>query len=159
VSTALLALTLAAAVGAGTTGGVFFGFPALVMPALARLSAAGGIAAMQSINTAAVRPTFMTALFGTGAACVPLTVAAFRTWGDRPAFLLAVGSTLFLVGTVGLTAVRHVPLNEALAAVDPHAALAEKHWRNYLRRWTTANHLRTASALGATAAFALALPF
>jgi uncharacterized membrane protein len=74
VSTALRALTLAAAVGAGTTGGVFFGFPALVMPALARLSAAGGIAAMQSINTAAVRPTFMTALFGTGAACVPLTV-------------------------------------------------------------------------------------
>jgi hypothetical protein len=38
------------------------------MPALSRLPAAQGIAAMQSINVAVITPSFMGALFGTAAA-------------------------------------------------------------------------------------------
>jgi hypothetical protein len=40
--------------------GVFFPFASFVMPALARLPAAHGIAAMNSINVLAVTPVFMT---------------------------------------------------------------------------------------------------
>jgi uncharacterized membrane protein len=39
-----------ALLGAAMIAGVFFAFSSFVMPALARLPAAGGISAMQSIN-------------------------------------------------------------------------------------------------------------
>jgi len=54
------------------------------MRALARLAPAQGIAAMQSINVAAVTPLFMTALFGTAAACVFLAVWSLRHWQHQP---------------------------------------------------------------------------
>ena len=56
--------------------GVFFAFSTFVMPALRRLPAAHGVAAMQSINVLAVTPVFMTALFGAGVGCLGLVVWA-----------------------------------------------------------------------------------
>ena len=53
-------LTFFAAIGARVVGGVFFAFSNFVMPALARLPAAGGIAAMNSINVTVITPTFIT---------------------------------------------------------------------------------------------------
>jgi hypothetical protein len=68
----LVALTIAAAIGCGAMGGVFFASSAFVMAALRRLPAAQAVAAMQSINVTAVTPPFMLALFGTAVACVAL---------------------------------------------------------------------------------------
>lgn len=90
MNTGLRVLTIGTAIGAASMGGVFFAFSSFVMDGLARIPAPQGIAAMQSINVTAVRPAFMTGLFGTAVACVPLTVAALRSWGDRPATLLVV---------------------------------------------------------------------
>src|SRR3712207_3417739 len=119
VSPLVEALTVGAAVGSGTAAGVFLAFSRLVMPALSGLPAAEGIAAMQSINKIAVRPVFMTVLFGTAAGCVPVLIAGVRSWGEAAGALGTAGSALFLLGAVGVTAVRNVPLNDALAAVDP----------------------------------------
>ncbi|GAB4198563.1 MAG: hypothetical protein Fur006_48470 [Coleofasciculaceae cyanobacterium] len=58
-------LKLFAALGCGLVAGVFFAFSTFVMSALARLQAAQGITAMQSINITAINPPFMVALFGT----------------------------------------------------------------------------------------------
>ena len=66
----LFALTLFSAPGCGLIGGVLFAFSSFVMNALARLPAAQGIAAMQSINVVVINPLFMTAFLGTAAACV-----------------------------------------------------------------------------------------
>jgi uncharacterized membrane protein len=150
-------ITVVAAVGAAAMGGVFFAFSAFVLPALERLPAAQGIAAMQSINVTAVRPAFMTALFGTAALCVYLGIRAVLDWGDRRATLLLAGSALYLIGTIALTAAHHVPLNDTLEAVDPHAAGAAAQWREFLDGWTVANHVRAAAALAAGAAFVAAL--
>lgn len=60
-----IAITVAAALGSGLAGGVFFAFSAFVMPALGAVSKPVGIAAMQSINNRAVKPPLMIALFGT----------------------------------------------------------------------------------------------
>jgi len=57
--------TAATALGCGLVAGVFFAFSTFMMHALARLPAAQGIEAMQSINRTAVTPLFMTALMGT----------------------------------------------------------------------------------------------
>ncbi|HEV8205069.1 MAG TPA: hypothetical protein VGR04_00085, partial [Acidimicrobiia bacterium] len=63
--------------------GFFFAFSACVMKALARLPAAQGVAAMQSINVVVINPLVMAALFGTALACGVLAIASFVEWG-RP---------------------------------------------------------------------------
>lgn len=153
------ALTVGAAVGSGAVGGVLFGFSTFVMKGLSRLPAGQGIAAMQSINVTAVRPAFMTAMFGTAGACIPLAVHAIRGGGEANRVLLLAGAGLYLVGTIGVTAAYHVPRNNALALLDPSAPGAANDWARYVVEWTRGNHVRTATALAATACFALATRF
>jgi uncharacterized membrane protein len=155
MSGVLYAATLATALGCGLVAGVFFAFSSFVMASLKRLPSAQGIAAMQSIIIVAVTPAFMTALFGTAAACGALAVWALFAWGEGFAPYLLVGSALYLIGTILLTIVYHVPRNEALARVEPHSA--ESHWRRYLSGWTAWNHLRAATALAAAATLTIAL--
>jgi uncharacterized membrane protein len=153
----LRALTLATAVGAGAAGGVFFAFSTFVMDGLARLPAAQAVAAMQQVNVTAVRPAFMTLLFGTAAGSAVLGVQGVRSLGDRTSALLAAGGALYLIGVVGLTIAYHVPRNDALAALDPSAPGTAQAWSTYLTEWTRANHVRTACGIAAAAAFTLAL--
>ncbi len=150
---AVRALVLGSALGCGVMAGVFFAFSSFVMNGLSRLPSAQGIGAMQSINVAAVRLAFMTAMFGTAAACIALSVIAVRTWGGRSAALLIAGCALYLIGTIGLTIAYHVPLNDALAGLDPDGVGSAAPWSDYLQGWTRWNHLRAASSLAAAAMF------
>ena len=153
----LRTLTILGATGCAAMGGVFFAFSGFVMPALRRLPPADGLAAMQSINITAVRPALMTGLFGTAAVCVALIVQGARSWGERPAVLLVIGGVVYLVGVIGVTIVGNVPLNDALAKVDPASAAGVEEWARYLRDWTAWNHVRTAAGAGAGALLALSL--
>ena len=153
----LVALTLVAALGCALNAGVFFTFSSFVMKALARLQPAQGIAAMQSINVAAISFAFMLALFGTAAACVALAVWALADWNDSFGPYLLAGSALYLVGTIGLTITYHVPRNDALARVEPQRAEAAGRWTRYVADWTRWNHVRAAAALAAAAALTVAL--
>jgi uncharacterized membrane protein len=153
----LFVLTLLAALGCAMMAGVFFAFSAFVMKALARLPAEQGVAAMQAINVAAVTFAFMAALFGTAVACGALAVWALFAWDERFAPYLIVGGALYLLGTILLTIVYHVPRNEALATLEPQSAEAESHWKRYLSGWTAWNHLRAATALAAAATLTIAL--
>jgi uncharacterized membrane protein len=151
------AATLATALGCGLVAGVFFAFSSFVMGALGRLSAAEGIAAMQSINVLAVTPAFMAALFGTAVACLGLGVwVAFSSGGWTTALVL-VGGALYLAGAIGVTAACNVPLNDALAALHPGDPGATSFWEEYLARWTAWNHVRTVATIAAAAALTLAL--
>ena len=151
------ALTLITALGSGLVAGVFFTFSAFVMKALARLRPAQGIAAMQSINVVAVTPPLMIALFGTALACVALVVSSLFKWREPVAMLRLVGGGLYLVGVVLVTMVRNVPMNDALAAVDPDSADGAAQWARYVPRWTVWNTVRTAAALAASTALTVAL--
>ena len=127
------------------------------MPALKRLPPTQGIAAMQSINILAVTPPFMTAFFGTALVCLGLVVWAVLSWGEGYAVLILAGGVLYLVGTIMVTAVRNVPLNNMLAAVPPESAEATDRWNEYVRRWTAWNHLRVVAGLAAAAVLTIAL--
>lgn len=153
----LFALKLLAAIGCGLVAGVFFAFSTFVMPALARLQPAQGIATMQSINITAINPLFMTALFGTAAICLFLSVASLLKWHQSGSTYLLMGSLLYLIGTILVTIVFNVPLNDALAKVDPSSAEGAKLWASYLANWTAWNHVRTVSALAAAGAFTFAI--
>jgi uncharacterized membrane protein len=150
-------LKLLAALGCGLVAGVFFAFSTFVMPALARLQSAQGIAAMQSINITAINPLFMLALFGTAILCLLLAISSVMKWHQPGAAYLLIGSLLYLVGTVLVTIVFNVPLNDALAVVKPDSTDGASLWTRYLTDWTFWNHVRTIAALAAAAALTLAL--
>ena len=151
------ALTLTGALGCGLVAGVFFAFSTFIMRALARLPAAQGVAAMQSINVAVITPSFMLALFGTGAVCVFLSVFSLFKWQERGAGYLLAGSLIYLFGTIVVTIVFNVPRNDALANNDPASIEGIRFWTDYVSTWTTWNHVRTVAALIASALFTVAL--
>ena len=142
---------------AGLVAGAFFAFSTFVMNALARIQPAQGIAAMQSINVAVINPICAVVFLGTAAACVFLAVSSLLRLREPGAVYLLVGSLLYLVGAVLVTIVFNVPRNDALAAVAPTSAEGAGLWVDYIASWTAWNHVRTAAALAAAAAFTVAL--
>ena len=153
----LMPLTLLAALGSGLVGGVFFGFSGFVMKALGRLRPAQGIATVQSINAMAVTPPLMIALFGTALACVTLVISSLLRWREPVALFRIVGGGVYLIGAVLVTIVGNVPLNNALAAVDPDSAEGATRWVQYVPHWTAWNSVRTVAAIVAAAILTLAL--
>ncbi|NEQ24099.1 MAG: DUF1772 domain-containing protein [Microcoleus sp. SIO2G3] len=151
------ALKLLATLGCGLMAGVFFAFSTFVMSALARLQPTQGIAAMQSINITVINPLFMAAFLGTALVCIFLSVFSLLRWHQPGAAYLLVGNLLYLVGTLGVTIVFNVPLNDALAKVDPGSTDGASLWLSYLANWTFWNHVRTAAALAAAASFTIAI--
>jgi uncharacterized membrane protein len=147
---ALFVLTLVTALGAAVSAGVFFAFSNFVMAALGRIPAPEGIRAMQEINITVITPLFMTALFGTGAACLAIAIAALADWnGDYGPYLIA-AAALYVIGSVGVTMVFNVPRNNALARVDAETPEGESVWRRYLVEWTAWNTVRTVACLVTT---------
>ena len=144
-------LIVCTAIACAAMGGVFFAFSSFVMQGLKALPSAHGITAMQSINVTAVTPIFMTALFGTAAACLALLVSATIEWRDTVSGYLIAGSLSYLVGAIGVTVAFNVPLNNALAAVEPSSGDAAWLWTKYVRSWAAWNHVRTVSGLTAAA--------
>jgi uncharacterized membrane protein len=153
----LFPLTLFSALGCGLIAGVFFAFSSFVMGALARLQPSQGIAAMQSINITVINPLFMAAFIGTAIACLLLVVFSLSKWQQPSAIYLLLGSLLYLIGSFLVTIVFNVPLNDALANVEPSSADGANLWVKYLANWTVWNHVRTIASLAAAAAFTFAL--
>lgn len=153
----LFLATLLAALGSGLIAGTFFAFSSFVMPALARLPAAQGMAAMQSINLVVLNPLFLGVFLGTALLALGLGGTAFAQWTAPGSGWLLAGAALYLLGTFGVTAGFHVPRNEALATLAPTDPAAAEAWTRYLREWIVGNHVRTLAALGAAACFTLAL--
>ncbi|MDH6289302.1 DUF1772 domain-containing protein [Rhodococcus opacus] len=142
-------LTIVTAVGAGVVGGVMFAFSTFIMAGLGRLEPAQGITAMQAINREAPNFWFMTALFGTALTSIVLAVVSVVRH-DGSAVYAVIACALYLVGIV-LTIVYHVPHNNALDGIDPTAADSAAYWRDYVSGWTGWNHVRTVSAIAASA--------
>jgi uncharacterized membrane protein len=143
----MVVVTMACALGCGVNAGVFFAFSSFVMHALSRLPPTQGVAAMQSINVVAVTPVFMTALFGTGAACRGLAGSTPFMWQRPGAGYVLAGTVIYLVGIVLVTIVFNVPRNDALAAVNVASPDAARAWSEFQSAWTKWNHVRTIAGL------------
>lgn len=150
-------LTWATALGSALIAGAFFAFSSFVMRGLRELPPAEGISAMQAINVAAPKGAFVAVLMLTALPALALVVAAGLRWGDLSGAGLRLAGGLAYLGSVALTAAYHVPRNDALAKLDPHAPGAARQWATYAADWTTWNHLRTALAFLGLIALLLAL--
>jgi len=148
-------LALATAAASAITGGVLFGFSTLVMPALRRLPTSEAVSAMQATNLVAPRSALMVPLLVSALGSVAIGGYAVVA-GPQP------GRGWLLVGAVtgvisfGLTAAYHVPHNNALALVDPHAPDTPPVWAAYAAGWAGWNHVRAGAALVSAAALVAA---
>ncbi len=148
-------LALAAALGCGLIGGVFYAFSTFVMKALARRPPAEGIAAMQSINVAVLNRWFLVPFFGTGLICAAAAVAALLDGPVATAAWTAAGAVLYIGGTLGVTVKCNVPRNNALASLAPQDPASAAYWSRYVAEWTAWTHVRTAAALAAAFLYCL----
>lgn len=152
--TALIpALAFAAVIGSGLMAGLFFVFSVCVMQALSRLPPEQGIAAMNSINVVIQNPLFLIAFMGTALLGLALIAAAF-IWGGQGSYLPAAGGFVYIVGTLMVTMVFNVPLNNALAAASGQAAV-DLWQQRYLTDWVRWNHVRTLASTGSLGLFVL----
>jgi uncharacterized membrane protein len=99
----------------------------------------------------------MMVLFGTAAACILLTISALSKWHQPSSGYLLLGSLLYVIGTVLVTIAFNIPLNDALAKVEPGSPEGATLWASYLTTWTNWNHVRTLTALAAAALIIIAL--
>lgn len=150
-------LVFCAALGSGLVAGLFFAFSSFVMNALARLPREQGIVAMQSINITVLNWSFLTVFIGTALASVLLVVFSLFNWENPSAVYLLIGSGLYLLGSILVTGVSNVPLNNALASVNAKEPESVTLWKEYMLKWTAWNHIRTVTSLSACASFILAL--
>lgn len=136
-------------------GGVFLAFSDFIMRSLSLTGGTGGVEAMQAINREVFRWVFM-ALF-LGMATGSLAIVGYAAIGlNRPgSVLIGLSGLVYLLGCFGVTVVFNVPMNEALARMDPSSTAARDYWTGtYLPRWTFWNSVRTV-ACGASAALLL----
>lgn len=153
----LFLLTLYSTIGCGLMAGIFFIFSNTVMSALGGLRPAEGISAMQSINRVILNPLFFAVFMGTAVSC--LIVALFQIWKPQPStnvYLLS-GSLLYLIGSILVTIVKNVPMNNALDKVESESDEGAKLWEMYLSEWTAWNHVRTVACLLASILLIIAL--
>lgn len=146
---------LIAAVGSFLVAGIFYAFSTFIMQALGRVPAPEGIRAMQMINIVIINPLFLGIFIGTALLLCGLAIAAGLNFGQPGAMQVVAGAILYVIGCFAVTMVCNVPLNNALAAVDPGSADGAAVWARYLRDWVFWNHVRTAASLAGAIALVL----
>ncbi|WP_424965279.1 DUF1772 domain-containing protein [Dinoroseobacter sp. S375] len=122
-------------------GGVFLAFSDFIMRSLALSGAGAGT--MQVINREVFRWVFMGLFLGLAPLSLVMALYALLTVGGSGGLLIAMAGLVYLVGVFGVTVLRNVPLNNALADLTEGAPETERFWTaTYLPRWTFWNSVR-----------------
>jgi len=150
-------LLVSAATGTGLAGGIFFAFSNFVMSALGQVPSTQGAAVMQKINVTVLNPLFFIAFFGTGLVALLAGFATPDPWTAPGGILSRLGAILYLFGTLGVTILFNVPLNDKLARTDLNDPALADTWAQYSKAWMRWNHVRTVCAFLAAICFGLAI--
>jgi uncharacterized membrane protein len=145
------AVAVFGAVGCGLMAGLLFAFSNFVMRALLQQPPESGIRTMQAVNSLIQNPIFFVLFFGTTIATLFLSVTSALHLSQNGSTLLLLGSSLYLVGTFGVTVVFNVPLNNALAELPASTPGAAHFWQSYVAQWLQWNHVRTVTSVSAAA--------
>ena len=137
-------LALLALIFSGAIFGFFYAWVCSTMWGLDAADPAVAIAAMQAMNTSVRNAVFAPAFFGT-----PFILGLTGLWAwrrSRPAALaFLAAAAVYGLGGMVLTMAINVPMNEALALVDPQQDSA-RVWGDYSARWQMWNEVRTVAS-------------
>ena len=140
----------------GLSAGFFVAWSVSVIPGTLKVADIVYLETMQSINRAILNPVFFLVFFGSVILLFISTVLEFNT--NKPAFYLMLAATLvYLFGTIGVTGMGNVPLNNQLDVMNlktlGSAELSEFR-QMYETDW---NRLHTYKTVFAVIAFILAI--
>lgn len=148
-----------AAITTGLSAGLFYGFSVGVNPGLKRLSDRNYVKGMQAINEDIQKNPFFLAGFLGAAIFLPFAAYAYRHSADgRRLYLLIIASALYMIGPIGITGAKNVPLNDSLAAVpvdrtsDEKLAAIRSGYAEPWNKWHTARTVIGTLALVAVVA-------
>ncbi len=144
------ALLSASIVSSGLMSGLWYAWTVSVIPGTRRVGDASYIETMQHVNRAIINPAFVIPFMG-----IPLVLGAaaylqFRAGDTRRGSLLAGAAGTYVVGVLGATVARNVPLNDALEAFDlGQSSTGEIATRRetYEGPWNRWHYVRTAANL------------
>ena len=133
----------------GLSAGFFYAWQVSVIPGTQKVVDGTYLETMQSINRAILNPAFFIVFFGT---VMLLSIASINEFnGNRTAFWLMLSASItYLIGTVGVTGLGNVPLNDQLDVMKlaevGHDKIAE--FRTfYESNWNRLHTIRTVFAV------------
>jgi uncharacterized membrane protein len=101
----------------GLSAGLFYAWSVSVIPGTQKVADPAYLETMQSINRAILNPAFFLVFFGSMLFLSVSSIYEFHT--NKATFWLFLTSSIFyLIGTVGVTGLGNVPLNNQLEALD-----------------------------------------
>ena len=132
-------------ISSGLMAGLFFGWTVSVIPGLRRVPDETYITTMQDINRAIINPGFIIPFMGIPVVLGGAAIVHFRSGDTRRGWLLAAATLTYVLGVLGVTMDRNVPLNDALDAFDirsaTQSALTDRR-QNYETPWNSWHYLR-----------------
>ncbi|MEV4111916.1 anthrone oxygenase family protein [Nonomuraea sp. NPDC049695] len=142
---AILALVLN-----GLMAGLYFAFSTAVSPALDTIDKDQAAAAMRSVNRKILNPRFLPTFTLSPVVALAAGVLLLVDGAGLPGVLAVAAAVAGFVGSIIVTAVVNVPLNNALDA-------GSVDWPGYSPRWTRWNSVRAWSCALAVALLGTAL--
>ena len=148
-------------VSTGLMSGLLYGWSVSVIPGLRRTTDLAYVGTMQHINKAIINPAFVLPFMGVPLILGAAAIAQFRAGDTRRGWLLTGATASYVVGVLGVTVGRNIPLNDALDAFrldQSDAGAIETRRRIYQQPWNRWHYLRTAGSVASlTLAVASAL--
>lgn len=143
-------LPLVAVIFTGLSAGLFYAWSVSVIPGTKKITDLVYLETMQSINRAILNPAFFLIFFGS---LVLLSIASIYTYNtpNSMAFGCMLAATVaYLTGTVGVTGLGNVPLNDQLdqlnlVRMDTEEIRAFR--RHYEARWNQLHQIRMVFAV------------
>ena len=135
----------------GLSAGFFYAWSVSVIPGTQKIVNSAYLETMQSINRAILNPAFFLIFFGSILFLSIGSVYQFHT-SKTIFWFMSTASALYLIGTVGVTALGNVPLNNQLDALKLNELSPKKllEFRDfYENKWNRLHLIRTIFAVGA----------
>lgn len=135
------------ALWSAVVGGVFSAFSEFIMSALLKTEDRGAIAAMQSINRDVIKTQFVAGILLIAPLSLLFALYAITMYEGQSLALLFTAPLVYLPSVFLMTIFGNVPMNNRLDRLDPSSATDHSYWREYSRKWTGLNHLRTLGSI------------
>lgn len=133
----------------GLSAGLFYAWSVSVIPGTKKVADPAYLETMQSINRAILNPSFFLIFFGS---IFFLSIASIYEFHEnKVTFWLLLGASIFyLIGTVGVTGLGNVPLNNQLDALELtkiNASNIAEFRKFYELNWNRMHLIRTIFAV------------
>ena len=134
----------------GLSSGLFYSWEFSVIPGTKKISDSSYLETMQSINRAILNPGFFAIFFGSLLLLAISTYLQYKVGFNLSFWMVLIALISYLAGTVGVTVVGNVPLNEALETISIRELSVEQMKTTratYEVKWNMYHKIRTLCAV------------